>query len=159
MKRFLIGTYLSVFGLGFFPKIPGTLMSALVAVDLYFLRQFIFDMSTWWKLSFLLLTWLYLLILAWWCIQEMFRKDYDRTWVVIDEVLGMMIACSLAFFLQGDLIFFFVLSFCLYRFFNVVKPFGIADIDFLDSPISTLMGDIVAGVYTFLCILILHILS
>lgn len=73
----------------------------------------------------------------------LFHLDVDPSAIVIDEVVGSLItfagvACSLKTVLLG---------FVLFRFFDIVKPFGIKRVERLGGSAGILADDVVAGLY------------
>ncbi|MBP6217988.1 MAG: phosphatidylglycerophosphatase A [Oligoflexales bacterium] len=74
-------------------------------------------------------------------VTERSWRLHDDKRIVIDEVLGQMLAClwfQPSFFTWG-------LSFVLFRFLDIVKPGPIRWIDRQKSSLATLMDDVVAG--------------
>lgn len=117
----ILKSYLSVFGAGFFPKIPGTIGS-LVVLMLY--------------LNGIALNWVELLIIlslgflagAIFFSQANFSnyESLDPSWVVIDEFCGQALVYN-ALNLNDPLNL--GLGFILFRFFDIVKPWPISVID------------------------------
>lgn len=73
----------------------------------------------------------------------LFHLDVDPSAIVIDELVGSLItfagvACSLKTVLLG---------FVLFRFFDIVKPFGIKRVERLGGSAGILADDVVAGLY------------
>lgn len=71
----------------------------------------------------------------------------DPPQVVVDEVVGQLIALIAVPLQPGPV----VLSFLLFRFFDILKPFPIGWIDrHLHGGLGIMLDDIVAGLYTLL---------
>jgi len=71
----------------------------------------------------------------------------DPPQVVIDEVVGQLIALIAVPLQPGPI----VLSFLLFRFFDILKPFPIGWIDrHLHGGLGIMLDDIIAGLYTLL---------
>lgn len=76
------------------------------------------------------------------CQQIPFVKDPPC--IVLDEVIGFCVACLGAPTRMQPLL----LGFVLFRFFDIVKPCGIARVQRLPGALGILADDIVAGLYT-----------
>jgi phosphatidylglycerophosphatase A len=124
------------FGVGFFPVAPGTLASA-VTVIVY-------------KLVLHELAWpVYFLLLAGLCsagigaatvyAAEVGRPDPGR--IVIDEVCGQLLA--LALFPDGWVAL--AISFALFRFFDIIKPWPIRRLEKFPGGWGIMADDIGAG--------------
>ena len=73
------------------------------------------------------------------------RKDPGK--VVVDEVAGQMIALfPLTFFARWSTAA-VILSFILFRFFDIVKPYPANRLQDLDGGMGIMFDDLVAGVY------------
>ena len=91
------------------------------------------------------------------CVSYFVLKSYsleneDPKWVVIDEVIGMGVACALYFRYYGCYHWLgLVFLFCFFRLFDIVKPFPIDWVERrtrqLNVPFSILIDDVVAGVF------------
>ncbi|MFH1412729.1 MAG: phosphatidylglycerophosphatase A [bacterium] len=80
--------------------------------------------------------------------KEIKDNDYDKSWIVIDEFLGMMVVYIPFLLLYYYKWWYFAIALILFRFFDVLKPFGIKKIDKLNTPNSVILDDIIAGVYS-----------
>ncbi len=78
-------------------------------------------------------------------------KKHDHEWIVLDEVLGVLIAASpFLFFPQGTAhpLVAGVVTTGVFGFFDGLKPLGIQRIDDAEHiPITVMLDDVVAGVY------------
>lgn len=69
---------------------------------------------------------------------------HDPSKVVIDETLGFWISIL---FLPVN-IYVMVAALIIFRFFDILKPFGIRKIDQLKTHHSVMLDDVLAGIYT-----------
>ncbi len=146
---FLTMTLLTFFGSGKSPYAPGTMGSLCCIPFLYFLNQ---SLSPY--LYFL--TFLILLIVSTLSARYQldFIKDKDPGWIVIDEVLGMMVAWP---FLKEPFNFLEVGTlFCLFRFFDISKIWPASFYDKKKGPLAIMMDDIVSGIYVAICMITLR---
>lgn len=72
------------------------------------------------------------------------KKDPGK--VVIDEVAGQMIALT-PLPLSGVALWMIVLSFLLFRFFDIIKPYPCRRLESLPSGLGIMADDVVAGAY------------
>ncbi len=102
----------SVFFIGYLPFFPGTWVSLLVVISIWFFQPSL--------LLFLIL--IFIFFVGGVKISSLAEKfwGHDSQKIVIDELLGMLVALV---FLPQKLIF-YTLSFFLFRFFDVLKPLG-----------------------------------
>lgn len=75
-------------------------------------------------------------------------KQKDPQVIVIDEVIGFMIAHYLAPVRWAPLI----LSFLLFRFFDIAKIFPAARLEKLPGGTGIVLDDVMAGVYAFVLV-------
>ncbi len=141
----------AVVPLGLMPKAPGTFGSlAGIPVGLVFYHYGNTLAASWgmkaWPLQLFFLA--LLGVLSWWSIEqtEKFWNTHDDGRIVIDEVLGQAIPLSL---LAADWKI-VLLSFVLFRFFDIVKPgpIGWADRE-LPGAWGTLIDDVIAGIFAW----------
>jgi phosphatidylglycerophosphatase A len=126
---------------GFLPKAPGTWGSA-IGVLLWLLLGRL-DL-----LPFLIVIALLFMIGVFSAgAAEKILDRGDPPQVVIDEIVGQLIALIAVPLQPGPVI----LSFLLFRFFDILKPFPIGWIDrHLHGGLGIMLDDIVAGLYTLL---------
>ncbi len=75
--------------------------------------------------------------------------------IVIDEILGMFIALTLA----PDHPVAWVLGFILFRIFDIAKPFPVSWFDQnVHGGIGIMMDDVVAGIYALVCLQVIWLL-
>ena len=138
MKKKIVLTFSSAFGLGYMPKAPGT-WGTLMGIPI------------WWALSDL--TWpMYLLAtaavtgFAIWISEHADRiyGEHDRGEIVIDEVVGLMISVVGVPFAWPQV----VVAFVLFRIFDIVKPPPVRWIDQkLGGGAGVVLDDTAAGLY------------
>ena len=125
---------------GFAPMASGTVASG-VAVALYYFLPFL-------QRNLILIgVSLVLVMVGWKATAVIIRSSQvsDPSFVVFDEVVGQWIAL-LSPIHQGNLTF-ILLSFVLFRFFDIVKPFPASYFDRNSGAINVLMDDVVAAIY------------
>ena len=93
-------------------------------------------------------------------IFEKETKQKDASIIVIDEVVGQILAICLSFYFfimafdsQGAILLYFVAVFILFRFFDIAKPGLIGYCDKkLKGGMGVMMDDIIAGIFSALII-------
>jgi phosphatidylglycerophosphatase A len=77
----------------------------------------------------------------------------DPSEVVIDEVLGQWIAIlPFAVLAWWE----YVAAFVLFRFFDILKPWPVRQLEGIGGGFGIMIDDAAAGVYALLCMLLLH---
>jgi len=127
-------------GAGFMPKAPGT-AGALVGVLVYLGMQSA-GASAYFLHAILLI--LFAGTLAAYRVENFWGHDSQR--IVIDEVVGQMIAYSLAGKTQLSTVS-IIVGFALFRFFDIKKPFPIRRLEGLPGGVGVMADDVGAGVY------------
>ena len=133
-----------MFGIGFLP-IPGTIAS-LIAISVYALFYNYLNITFFIFLLFLVS------IYSFYFLNETIKKSFpssDPKEIVIDEFIGQsipLVICENNFFL-------IILSFLLFRFFDITKPWPASYFDLkIKNATGVIMDDVIAGIYTFLII-------
>ncbi|MEZ6014925.1 MAG: phosphatidylglycerophosphatase A [Planctomycetota bacterium] len=72
------------------------------------------------------------------------RGGKDPGWYVIDEVIGYLITVA---WLGGPTPLALFVAFCLFRFFDILKPWPVRRFERLPGGDGILMDDVMAGVY------------
>ena len=147
IKRFFVTLIATALGSGFAPKAPGTAGSVIGVVLVYLVR----DWNVW---SYSLL-WLGIFLVGWWASLEWSRAHQakDSQQIVIDEVLGYMVAMAMLPRVASIL----WIQFILFRIFDALKPPPIRQLDewgkkFEIGPIQSLgviVDDLLAGAISF----------
>ena len=144
--------FLSFFGTGFLPKAPGTFASLATLPFLFLLG------SKNPPIIFFIPPLVILTIASSFIIQIAQEKHdtLDPSWIVIDEVIGMSIAWL---FIQDQNIYHLFILFCLFRFFDIFKPYPISYIDRnYKNGFGVIFDDIVAGIFTTIVLYIFIII-
>jgi phosphatidylglycerophosphatase A len=131
------------FGAGLLPRMPGT-FGTLGAVPLYFI---IVALDTWCKIISIALI-VGVAIWSSWRAQSILGRG-DAREIVIDEVAGFLLATiffPFAWLTLGA-------GFCLFRFFDVLKPPPIKKIEGITrGGLGIVLDDLLAGVYALVCV-------
>jgi len=132
-------TFATAFGLGLSPVAPGT-MGALGGLALgYLILQYCSYPNSLLSLAIVLVT----------ILGAISAKVLELEWgedpskIVIDEVVGMWI--SILFL--PPMWECYVAAFVLFRFFDIVKPFYIKQMEFFKNGWGVMMDDVLAGIY------------
>lgn len=80
---------------------------------------------------------------------------HDGRAIVIDEVLGMLVAV----FVLPKQVGFYLAAFILFRFFDVVKPPPSRRMESLPAGWGVMMDDLLAGIYAFLVMRLIVVLG
>jgi phosphatidylglycerophosphatase A len=139
--QFFQKIFATIFFLGYFPLMPGTLGSALVVFGLWYFqlhKHMVFSPLQWW-LAIVALSALSIAVSS--RPKEVFHQE-DPKQVIIDECAGQLVT----FFFLPLTLNTLLLGFLLFRFFDIVKPFPIYKMEELDGGIGITMDDVVAGV-------------
>jgi len=131
-------------GSGLSPKAPGT-FGTIAALPLY-----------WWGLAELSAFWFLLVILATFVlgtyVADKTSRDlgvHDHGGIVIDEWVGMWITL----FMVPKSLFWMLLAFALFRFFDIIKPWPIKWLDrHVKGGFGIMIDDVLAGVMAWLVI-------
>ena len=136
----------SWFGSGFAPKAPGT-MGSLAALPLI------------WPLLYFSPLWLVVVVTMFLFVSGTWAAGVaGRAWgkvdhgsIVIDEVVGMILAVSIPFYLLGqwvDLPMVAAVSFVTFRCFDIAKPWPVSIIDRrMKTGMGVMLDDVAAGLY------------
>ena len=134
----LAKTIASVFFIGYLPLIPGT-FGSIAGVGLFYLLRG--SSSPIYFLTILVVT---ILGLATGGRVEKLLNKKDPRCVVIDEVMGMLIALS---FMPVNLKI-VILAFFIFRILDTLKPFPAGRLQYLPGAVGVMVDDLVAGIYT-----------
>ena len=150
----LISTF---FGNGYISKIPGTFTSLSTSIILYIL----FELFNFKNLSYILILYSIVFFYSFYAVMdsETEFENKDPRQIVIDEVLGQAMPLILIVYLSTNKMInipveiYYLLSFILFRFFDIVKPFPVSYFDKKHKNFfGIIMDDIMAGLYTILII-------
>ena len=157
MIKILNTSFVTMFGLGKLPKIPGTFGSLATIIILYFLFH-ILNLSSKLILMGFLIIFIFSFIAVATHIKDSENKDPKE--VVIDEFIGQSIPIYLYEISHGtqksadEALIFYGICFLLFRFFDIIKPFPVSYFDkkFKNS-FGVIMDDVCAGFYVVLSLI------
>lgn len=134
------------FGVGCLPKCPGT-FGTFLGIPFYLLFAYL----PWYV--YLMIVVAFFVVGVWLCdLTDKNLGVHDHGGIVWDEIVGFLIAMFLVPF---DWRFLF-LSFLLFRFFDIFKPFPIAWLDRnIGGGLGIMLDDVVAGIYALVIIQII----
>lgn len=130
-----------MFGIGFLP-ISGTIGS-LIAIFVYFIFYNYLNLLSF--IVFIILIFFYSIFFLDKTIKQSFSTS-DPKEIVIDEFIGQ----SIPLLLCENNFFLIILSFLIFRLFDITKPWPASYFDLkVKNANGVLMDDIIAGLYTF----------
>ena len=141
------------FGTGLSPIAPGTAGSFVAAIIFYF---FIWDsLTTYLGIGLFLLFILVSFFIGIFLLSQLTDKEKDPKSFVWDEFVGMWISCVPLTLVDKD-VYLVLLSFLVFRLFDIFKPLGIRSLDNKSGEFYVMIDDVIAGIYSaFLLILIM----
>tara|TARA_Y100000768_G_scaffold149408_2_gene111562 strand:+ start:2476 stop:2985 length:510 start_codon:yes stop_codon:yes gene_type:complete len=148
----------TVFLIGYFPLRGGGSWAALVCLIYFIFSKYllvdIFEISMNSFFIFNLITLLVYLPLGIFTINRTITKENpDPHHVVFDEWVGMFLPMI---FIDFNFIA-LLLSFFIFRFFDIFKPFPINLFEKLPKAYGVLGDDVIAGIFTLACVLVIQI--
>ena len=154
--------FVTFFGVGFIKIIPGTFASLFTSIIFFYLFRLYISIE---HFLFLCLAMILVFTYSLYAIKTIENEfeQKDARQIVIDEVIGQSIPIFLIeyiTFLQtqsfGADLYLYAISFFLFRFFDILKPFpiGYFDKNYKNS-FGILFDDVLAGVYTLVVLLLL----
>ena len=156
MQRLII-LYISFFYTGFVPKFSGTVAS-IASIPIIVLLSTILPAAKWDRLIVYISITAILTGFGYLAIRyssNVPKEDVDQSFIVIDEVIGMMISMLPVMMAKKFSWNFALIAFVLFRIFDIAKPMGIRKIDLWNTPFSVILDDIVAGLYSAVLLWIL----
>ena len=163
MIKSLNTLFVTMFGLGRVPKIPGTFGSLATVIILYLFFH-IFNLSS----NLILIILIVIFIISFLAVAHHIKdyEDKDPKEVVIDEFIGQSIPIYLYEISHGtdklpsEALIFYGICFVLFRFFDIAKPFPVSffDKNFKNS-FGVIMDDVIAGFYVVLSLICFMVLS
>jgi len=163
MIKTLNTLFVTMFGLGKIPKIPGTFGSLATVIVLYFLFH-VLNISS----NIILVGLIIIFIYSFSAIASHIKdnKNKDPKEIIIDELIGQSIPIYLYEISHGtekspdEAIIFYCICFVLFRFFDIAKPFPVSffDKNFKNS-FGVIMDDVCAGFYVVLSLICFMVLS
>ena len=163
MIKFLNTLFVTMFGLGKIPKIPGTFGSLATVIILYIFFH-ILDLSS--NLILLILVIIFIFSFSAITAHTKDIENKDPREIIIDEFIGQSIPIYLYEISHGtekssdEAIIFYGVCFILFRFFDILKPFPVSffDKNFKNS-FGVIMDDVCAGFYVVLSLICFMVLS
>ena len=151
MLKIINSLFVTMFGIGKLPRIPGSYASLATVILLYVLFQ-IFSVSANTFLFFLVAIFIISLFAVNLFIKDLSNKDPKE--VVIDEFIGQSIPICLYEIAHNEptdparVLTFYFIMFILFRIFDITKPYPVSyyDKNFKNS-FGVIMDDICAGLY------------
>ena len=155
--------FVTMFGLGKIPKVPGTFGSLATIIILYILFHTL-NLSSNLILIGLIVIFIFSFLAVTNYIKDSENKDPKE--VIIDEFIGQSIPIYLYEISHGteksadEAIIFYCICFVLFRFFDIAKPFPVSffDKNFKNS-FGVIMDDVCAGFYVVLSLICFMVLS
>ena len=150
----LISTF---FGNGYISRIPGTFTSLSTLIILYIL----FEILQFKNLNYILILYSITFFYSFYAVMDAATEfeNKDPRQIVIDEVVGQAMPLILIVYLSSNNLInipveiYYLLSFILFRFFDIIKPFPVSYFDKQHKNFfGIIMDDIMAGLYTMLII-------
>ncbi len=136
--NFLVKATASVFFIGYLPFAPGT-FGSLAGVGLFYLLNGSSQLP-----YFVCIACVSVLgMITCGRVEKLLNKK-DPSCIVIDEVMGMLIALS---FMPADLKIVF-LAFLIFRILDTLKPYPIGRIQNIRGAYGVMGDDLIAGIYT-----------
>jgi len=145
----------SGFGTGYAPVAPGTVGSILMTFILYGIIKFELLSYTHFQLLLILLA-ILLFALGVWAsneVESIWGKDPSK--VVIDEMLGIVVA----FICIPMEHVYLIISLILFRVFDIWKPLGIRKMEDYKGGVGVMADDLLAGIYANIALQIIIILQ
>ena len=163
MIKTLNTLFVTMFGLGKIPKIPGTFGSLATVIVLYFFFHLL-NVSS----NIILICLLIIFIYSFSAISSHIKDNEvkDPKEIVIDEFIGQSIPIYLYEISHGtekspdEAVIFYAICFILFRFFDIAKPFPVSFFDkkFKNS-FGVIMDDVCAGFYVVISLICFMVLS
>ena len=149
--------FVTMFGLGKIPKIPGTFGSFATIVILFFFFH-VFELSS--NIILIILLNIFILSFLAITIYIKYNENKDPKEIIIDEFIGQSIPIFMYEISHGtekssdEAIIIYGVCFVLFRFFDIVKPFPVSyfDKNFKNS-FGVIMDDVCAGFYVVLTLI------
>ena len=164
---------LTLFGVGYFKYAPGTAASFITCLIYFTLSESAFSlgMNKFYIVVFLIFVLFYSIIFID-KLSPVFKKKDPRE-IVIDEFVGQCIPlvsilfrpdgfipnCCYKGTIEEASVIWILLSFILFRFFDILKPFPINIVDKkMKNGVGVMLDDIIAGIYSTIVIYIIYAL-
>ena len=138
----------SVFGIGYIKIGSGTFCSLVPCLIILFFGE---NLGFFARLSILIVIFILGFLSTSFKFEDNGVELKDPHFVVIDEFIGMWIVLLIA----DNSILLILLSFLLFRFFDITKLLGIHKIEKLNGSLGIILDDVFAGLYSLVIIYII----
>lgn len=139
--------FVSLFGIGFLPKAPGTFGSAAALLALLIPAGY--------RLQWLIVLIIFSFFLS---ISAIRRTEalagQDPQFVVIDEAIAVWLILTIPFVTYS--LPWAIIGFVLFRIFDIFKPYPINLINMRKGAVYVIFDDIAAAIYTAVCLYLFH---
>ena len=135
------------FGVGNTKFFPGTLASLVTLPFVWILKEFF-------SLDFFLIALFFYSLTSYFLIKTCIKNttNKDPKYIVADEHIGQ----SISLIFCDQVIIDYLIAFCLFRFFDIVKPFPIYLVDNkIKNAFGVILDDVLAGI--FVCVIITYV--
>ncbi len=148
MFRYIMEIIATVGFIGYVPLASGT-VTAAITLGVYFAMP-----VSWSFLNFAVPA---LLVLGLWASHYVSRQhgEEDPPYIVVDEAVGVLVAVMFV----PKSVAVLTLSFVLFRIFDIWKPLGIKELQFLPGGLGIMADDLAAGAFTLIIVGLTHILG
>ncbi len=141
MHKNIIKFVLSAFGIGFIPFAPGTWASLAALCAVWGLSLFdalpVADLIVFFVILLVTAT-----LISYYQKLE-YQAERDPSFIVMDEVLGIFVTfMALPITWVTALI-----GFVAFRFFDIIKPLGIKNVEKMEGPWGIILDDLLAGLF------------
>tara|TARA_B100000575_G_scaffold284055_1_gene277616 strand:+ start:1064 stop:1570 length:507 start_codon:yes stop_codon:yes gene_type:complete len=163
MIKTLNTLFVTMFGLGKLPKIPGTFSSFATVILLYIFFHKL-NISS----NIILIGLIFIFFFSFFAVAAHIRnkENKDPKEVVIDEFIGQSIPIYLYEISHGtekssdEALIFYGICFLLFRFFDIAKPFPVSLFDKnYKNCFGVIMDDVCAGFYVVLSLICFMVLN
>jgi phosphatidylglycerophosphatase A len=153
--------FVTFFGIGYIKIASGTFASLATSIIFFYLFRFYISIEHFLILCLIIIFFFIYSLYAIESVENEFEQK-DASQIVIDEVIGQSIPILLIEYityeqnqLYGASLYLYVLSFFLFRFFDIFKPFpiGYFDKNYKNS-FGILFDDVLAGIYTLILLFV-----
>ena len=154
--------FVTFFGAGYIKLASGTFASLIISIIFFYLFRFYISIE---HFSILCLTMILVFAYSLYAIKTIENKfeQKDARQIVIDEVIGQSIPILFIEYIAylqtqsfGADLYLYVVSFILFRFFDILKFFPIKYFDKnYKNSFGILFDDVLAGIYTLIVLLLL----
>ena len=145
--------FVTLFYTGYIKFAPGTIGS-LISINIIFVLHYFLNQK------FFYIIFILFLLFSLYFIEKYIKniKENDPSEIIIDEFLGVYIIFFVIDYVTNMSNFMFIfIGFILFRFFDILKPFPIKLIDKkIKNSFGIILDDLLAGIYTATCLLIIN---